>query len=133
MPKNSSLLYSNFILNLYIFYELHSSPGNLTNNFPLKNCLLGTVKLVRNPVKSKFIYNGGGIAFYGEGLGSFGNDFARNVAIFVADNSSASHTNNQINNFSVLDEEPTDGFNDSTGVAEKKFVLTLVKQRQKFA
>ena len=56
--NSSSLLYSNFILNLNIIYELHNWPLNTTNNFPLKTCLLVTVKLVRNTVKSKFIYNG---------------------------------------------------------------------------
>ena len=29
-------------------------------------------------------------------------------------------------------EGPSDGINDSTGAAEKKLVLTLVKQRQNF-
>ena len=39
----------------------------LTLIFSLKNCLFGTVKLVRNTIKSKFIFNGNGIAFDGEG------------------------------------------------------------------
>ena len=46
------------MLNLYIVYELNKSPRNPTNNCPLKVCLLGTVKLVRNEIKSKLIYNG---------------------------------------------------------------------------
>ena len=60
----------------------------------MKNCLFGTVKLVRNAIKSKFIYNGYRIAFVGEGSWIFDNDLARNVAIFVVDNSSSSHTYN---------------------------------------
>ena len=65
--------------------------------------------------------------------GVFGNDFARNVVIFGVDNSSSSHTDNQKNNFLVLDEGLTDGtgLSDSTGAAEKK--LTLLKQRQNLA
>ena len=51
-------LYSNFILNLYIVYELNTCPLNPVNNFTLKYCLFGTVKLVRNVDKSKLIYNG---------------------------------------------------------------------------
>ena len=35
--------------------------------FSPKNCLFGTVKLVRNTIKSKLIFNGNGIAFDGEG------------------------------------------------------------------
>ena len=42
-------------------------------------------------------------------------------------------TDNWKSNFSVLGEGPTQGINDSTGSAEKKLVLTLVKQIQKFA
>ena len=89
MQKISSSLYSNFLLNLYIVYELNNSPHNPTNKFLLKNCLSGTVKLVSNTIKIKFTYNGQGIAFDGKGSWSFGNDFARNVVIFGVDNSSS--------------------------------------------
>ena len=90
------------------------------------------VKLVRNIIKSKFIYNGKGIAFEGKGSWSFGNDFARNAVIFGVDDSQRSHTDNRKNNFLVLGEGPTDGINDGTDVAGKKVVLILVKQRQDF-
>ena len=79
-----------------------------------------TIKLVRNAIKSKFTYNGRGIAFDGEGSWSFGNDFARNVLIFGIDNNSSSHTDNQKNNLLVLGERPIDGINESTGAAKKK-------------
>ena len=49
--KSFSSLYSNFILNLYIVCELNMWPLNPANNFTLKNCLFGTVKLVRNTIK----------------------------------------------------------------------------------
>ena len=45
-------LLHNLILNLYVVYELNNWPRNPTNNFTLKNCLLGTVKLTRNAGKS---------------------------------------------------------------------------------
>ena len=66
VQKSSSLLYSNFMLNLNIVYELNNWPRNPINNFPLKNYLFGTVKLVRKVIKSKFVYNGEGISFDGE-------------------------------------------------------------------
>ena len=56
---------------------------------------------MRNTIKSKFTYNGRGIAFDGEVSWSFGN-----AVIFGGDNSSASHTNNKKNKFVVLDEGP---------------------------
>ena len=124
MQKSSSLLYSNFILNLYIVYELNRWSRNATNNFPLKNWWFGLVKVVRNTVKITFIYNAWGKAFHGEGLWSFGNDFARNVVICSAGNSSLSHNYHWKNG---------DGIIDSTGTAEKRWELTLIKQRQNFA
>ena len=48
-------MYSNFILNLCIVYELNTWPRNPTNNFTLKNCLFGTVKLTKNTGESKLI------------------------------------------------------------------------------
>ena len=36
VQKRSFSLYSSFILNLYIVYELNNTPRNPTNNFPLK-------------------------------------------------------------------------------------------------
>ena len=53
VQKSLSSLYSNFILNLYIVYDLHTWPCNPTNNFSLKSCLFGTVKLTRNADKLK--------------------------------------------------------------------------------
>ena len=43
-----SSFYSSFILILYIVYELNTWPSNPTNNFTIKNCVFGTVKLTRN-------------------------------------------------------------------------------------
>ena len=47
VPKNYSSLHSNFILNLYLFYELDNWSPTPTNNFTLKNCLFGSVTLVK--------------------------------------------------------------------------------------
>ena len=111
VQKRFYSLYSNFILNLYIVHKLKTWPLNPANNFTLKIVFFfGTVKLVRNTIKSKFAYNGGGIGYNGEVSWSFGNEFARNVAIFGVDNSSSCHT----------DTRKTQGINDCNGSAEKK-------------
>ena len=90
VQRNSFSLYSNFILNLYIFYEPDNWSRNRTNNFTIKNNLIVEVKLARNKVKSKFIYNGEVTACDEEGtwrLDMHGvHDFARNVVIFGIDN-----------------------------------------------
>ena len=58
VQKRVSSMYSNFILNLHIVYELNTRPRIPANNFTLKSCLFGKVKLVRSAIKSKFTYNG---------------------------------------------------------------------------
>ena len=85
------------------------------------------MKLTRNTDKSKFALNSRGIAFDGKCFLIFDYDTARNVIIFGVDNSSWPHIDNRKNEFLVLGEVPTEGFNGSVGAAEK-IVLTLAKQ-----
>ena len=68
MQKNSSSLYSKFILNLFIIYLLNDWSRNPTTNLTVENCLSGQAKLTRNADKSKFTYNGCGIAFGGKDM-----------------------------------------------------------------
>ena len=58
VQKSFSSFYRCLISNLSIVYELNAWPRNPANNFTLKNCIFGTVKLVRNITKSKSTYNG---------------------------------------------------------------------------
>lgn len=67
--------------------------------------------------------------FDGIDEGNFGNNSARNLAIFSVYSSSSSHTNNPKNNFLVLSEGDTFGTNESL----KSLVLILVKKRPSFA
>ena len=113
-------LYSNFILNFFIDYELNIWPRNPTNNFTLKNCFFGTVKLTRNAGKSKFTYNIRDVVFDGKGCWSFDNNTARNNVIFGVDISSSSHIDNLKNNCLELGEGPTKGINGNFGTAEEK-------------
>ena len=75
------------IVNAYIVYDLDAWPKILSNNFNLKNCLFGATDIVKNGEKEKRVYSGYGKVFDGAGLWNFGNDNARNVVIFGADNS----------------------------------------------
>ena len=79
--------------------------------------MFGTFKLVRNAIKSKFIFNSWGKEFVGEDSQSFDNYFAKNLLIFGVDNSSSYHADNWKSNFLAFDTGPTD--NDTTGSAEK--------------
>ena len=74
-----------------------------------------------NIVKNK------GIAFDGSGSWSFGNDFARNIKIFGADNSLSCHTDNRKSNFSLLDGSfgRSNGTSINLSKANTKFCLSL--------
>ena len=119
------------IVNAYINCETGTWPNKSIRNFTLKNCLVGATIIVKNSDKEKWIYNGYGIAFDGNGTWSFGNGYARNVVIFGVDNNSSSfHTDNLKNNFLVLGEGDTFGINESPGALKKSLVLILLRQRQ---
>ena len=61
-----------------------------------------------------------------------GNDFARNIVVFGADNTSSSHVDNRHNNFLVLGEGPTDDIKGSAGTAEKTFSINFSILKTKF-
>ena len=71
------------------------------------------------------MYSDYGIVFDGTGSWNFGNDFARNVVIFIVDNSSSSHADNSKNTLLVLGERPTSGINGSFDSPEKKFSINF--------
>ena len=87
----------------------------------MKNCLPGRVKLLRNPIKNKFIYNGREIVFDGEASWSFCKDFARNVVTFV-----------KWCNFQYWKKDQMMGIMIAMVQQKKKLELVLVKQRQNF-
>ena len=43
------------IVNVYIVYDLDVWPKYLTNNFNFKNCLFGTIYIVKNIDKEKYL------------------------------------------------------------------------------
>ena len=77
------------------------------------------------------MYSGYGIAFDGEGSWSFGDDYATNVVIVVADTSSSSHIDNRKSKFLILDEGDTFGINGNFGAPEKKFSINFSKAKTK--
>ena len=87
---------------------------------------------IKNSYKSKWVYPGYGIMFYGLGPCSFSNDVARNVVIFCVDNSSSSYSDNDKNNILVLSKGLADDINDSIGVTKEKFNISINKAKIKF-
>ena len=89
--------------------------------------------IVKNNDKEKWVYSGFGITFDGACSWNFGNDFAKNVVIFVADNSSSSHANSCKNNFYSLVKAQLMVLMEASVHRRKIFVLILVKQTQNVA
>ena len=124
--------YLSKVVNVYIVSDLDGWPRNPPNNFKFKNCLFGSITVIKNSDKEKYVYSGYGITFDSAGSWSFNNDTARNIIFFGVDNSSSVHIDNCKNNFLVLGEGPTYGINGSFGSPEKKFSINFSKENIKF-
>ena len=109
-------------VNVCIDYNLVVWSKNLTSNFRFKNCLFRTTSAVKTSDKENYIYRGYGITFGSADSWSFEDNFARNVIIFGADNSSSPHSDNRKNNFLILGQGPTYGINENFGSSEEKFI-----------
>ena len=109
-------------VNVCIDYDLLVWSKNLTSSFRFKNCLFGPTSVVKTNDKENYIYSGYGITFGSAGSRSFEDNFARNVVIFGADNSSSPHSDNRKNNFLILGQGPTYGINENFGLLEEMFI-----------
>ena len=109
-------------VNVCIDYDLVIWSKNLTSNFRFKNCLFRPTSVVKTSDKENYIYSGYGITFGSAGSWSFEDNFARNVIIFGADNSSSRHSDNCKNNFLILGQGPTYGINENFGLLEEMFI-----------
>ena len=58
--------------------------------------------------------------------------FGKNVIIFGADMSSSVHVDNKKKDISVLGEGPTQGLDDTTLTAEKKYSINFTEHNKKF-
>ena len=126
-----SSLCATFILSLYIVYELNTWLPNPANSFALKNCLFDRVKLTRNVNKSKLTYNSGRITLMEKVSGVLVMTLLEMLWYLVLIIVYHLMLIIEKNNFLGSGEGSTQGIND--GTAEKKLVLTLVKQIQNFA
>lgn len=61
--------------------------------------MFGSINIVKNNVKEKYIYSASETAFDGAGLWSFSNNFARSVVVFGVAKSSSFHADNHKNEF----------------------------------
>ena len=117
------------IVIVYIVYDLDALLKNPINNLKYKNCLFGTINIVKISDKRKYVYSGYGITFDSACSRSFDRDFARNVIIFDVDDGSSSYSDNRKNNFLILIEGPTYDINGRFRSSEKKFSIFVTKAK----
>ena len=94
------------IVNIYIVYELGAS--NSHNNDPtLKNCLVGSVTLIKNTDIDKYRYSGYGIGFDRRSSFSFpGGRFGQNVISFGVEMSFSAHIDHKKKYILILGKGP---------------------------
>ena len=63
LKQDKSPFTPNIVVKLYIVYELNIWSQGLNDEFTLKNCLFGAVKLTKNANPNKHSYSGYGIGF----------------------------------------------------------------------
>ena len=112
-------------------YNLKSSINNFDPT--LQNCLFGEIELIKNSDIAKYEYAGYGIGFDSKGTFSHPSGIIGvNVIIFGADMSSSAHANNKTKNVLILCDGFTQGLEDTTLYAEKKYSLNFTATRKKF-
>ena len=85
------------IVNIHIAYEI--TKNNSISSYPMvENCLLGAIKLTKNPDIDKYEYSGYGIGFDRKENFSTGDESGQNVIIFGAAMNSSVHANNKTKN-----------------------------------
>ena len=72
-----------------------------------------------------------GIGFDRKGKFSVSNGFGRNCIIFGVDMCSSVHVDNKKNVFLILGEDPTQGLDDTTLTAERKYSINFTVTRKK--
>ena len=93
--------------------------------------LYNTRKLFDNDI-DKFKYSGYGIGLDRHGTFSVGNGFGKNVVIFGADVSSSVHVDSKKKGILIIGEGFTQGLEDTTLTAEKKYSINFTEHNKKF-
>ena len=129
------------VINIYIVYKLDPLASNRNKRFTIQNALFGAKQITKNATdNSKNNYKGYGICFDERSEfchtiteGGFADTTdARNVLIFGADMSFSVHATNRANHIYLLGTGLTQGINDTTIYAEKKFYRNFTDFGKKF-
>ena len=136
IPNNS-----NNAINIYCVYGLDPILSNRDSSFTIQNALFGAMQITKNATdNAKNNYKGHGICFdersqFGhtrteDGITYISN--GRNVLIFGVDMSFSAHANNKANHIYLIGDGITQGINDTTLYAEKKYFRNFTEPGIKF-
>ena len=131
----------NNIINVYCVYELDSVASSRDTSFTIHYALFGAMQITKNATDSdKNNYKGYGICFdersqFGPTITENGVAYTsngRNVSIFGVDMSFSAHATNRANHIYLMGDGLTQGINDTTLYAEKKYFRIFTETYSKF-
>ena len=132
---------NNNAINIYCVYELDSIASSRDTSFTIQNALFGAMQITKNAADSdKNNYKGYGICFdersqFGHTIAENGITYTsngRNVLIFGVDMSFSVHATNRANHIYLMGDGLTQGINDTTLYAEKKYFRNFIEPNVKF-
>ena len=132
---------NNNAVNIYCAYQLDSIASSRDTSFTIQNALFGAMQITKNATDSdKNNYKGYGICFdersqFGHTITENGVTYTsngRNVLIFGADMSFSAHATNKANHIYLMGDGLTQGINDTTMYAEKKYFRNFTEPNVKF-
>ena len=132
---------NNNAINIYCVYELDSIASSRDTSFTIQNALFGAMQITKNATDSdKNNYKGYGICFdersqFGHTITENGVIYTsngRNVLIFGVGMSFSVHATNKANHIYLMGDGLTQGINDTTIYAEKKYFKNFTEPNVKF-
>ena len=135
IPNNSNAI------NIYFACELDSIASSRDTSFTIQNALLGAMQITKSATDSdKNNYKGYGICFdersqFGHTITENGVTYTsngRNVLIFGADMSFIIHGTNKQNHIYLMGDGLTEGINDTTIYAKRKYFKNFTEPNVKF-
>ena len=141
LTSNNDHVLNKNVVNIYIVYKLDPLTSTRDKSFTIQNALFGAMQITKNATDNdKNNYKGYGICF--DERSEFGHAItegdhahttdARNLLIFGADMSFSVHETNKANHIYPMGTCLTQGINDTTIYAEKKFYRNFTDFGKKF-
>ena len=132
---------NNNVINIYCVYKLDPIASTRDTCYTIQDALFGAMQITKNATDyDKNNYKGYGICFdersqFGHTITENGRAHTtnrRNVLIFGADMSFSTHATNRANHIYLMGDGLTQGINDTTIYAEKKYWRNFTDPGKKF-